>query len=89
MVLFQIISQVSFVSIACNFTGWCVVKRQCISNNKKNVSVSEILEIRHETSQVAATQCEVCGGSVETPTHVVVLLEDRHIMKRHYIYDII
>ena len=26
---------------------------------------------RHETSQVAASQCEVCGGSVETPTHVV------------------
>ena len=48
--------------------------------------MSEILELRHEASQVAATQCEVCGGSVETPTHVVVLLEDRHIMKRHYIY---
>ena len=37
----------------------------------KNVSVFEILELPHETSQVAASQCEVCGGSVETPTHVV------------------
>ena len=44
--------------------------RKCISN-KKNVSVFEILELRHETSQVAASQCEVCGGSVETPAHVV------------------
>ena len=46
------------------------IYRQCISN-KKNVSVFEILELRHETSQVDASQCEVCGGSVETPTHVV------------------
>ena len=45
------------------------IYRQCISN--KNVSIFEILELRHETSQVAASQCEVCGGSVETPTHVV------------------
>ena len=37
----------------------------------KNFSVFEILELRHETSQVAASQCEVCGGSVETPAHVV------------------
>ena len=48
----------------------------------------EILELRHETSLVAATPCEVCGGSVVTPTHLVVLLEDRHIMKLHYKYDI-
>ena len=41
-----------------------------------------IFELRHETSQVAATQCEVSG-------HVVGLLEDRHIMKRHYKYDIV
>ena len=52
------------------------------------MSVSEILELRLETSQLAATQCEVCGGSVETPTHVVVILEDRHIMKCHNKYDI-
>ena len=48
----------------------------------------QLHRLRHETSQVAATQCEVCGGSVETLTHVVVLLEDGHIMKRHYRYDI-
>ena len=42
----------------------------------------KILELRHETSQVAATQCEVC-------VHVVVLLENRHIIKRHYKYDIV
>ena len=45
------------------------IYRQCIS--KKNVSVFAILELRHDTSQVASSQCEVCGGSVETPTHVV------------------
>ena len=50
--------------MACNFTGWYIVYIE-------NVSVFEILELRHETSQVAASQCEVCGGSVETPTHVV------------------
>ena len=46
------------------------IYRQCISN-KKNVSVFEILELCHETSQVAASQCEVCDGSLETPAHVV------------------
>ena len=46
------------------------IYRQCISNKKK-VSVFEMLELRPETSQVAASQYEVCGGSVETPTHVV------------------
>ena len=43
-----------------------------VSVIKKKVSVFEILELRHETSQVAATECAVCGGSVET--RVVVLL---------------
>ena len=55
----------------CNFTGWYIVYTDNVSLIKKNVSVFEILELRHETSQVAASQCEVCGGSVETPTHVV------------------
>ena len=56
--------------MACNFTGWYIVYIDNVSLIK-NVSVVEILELRHETSQVAASQCEVCGGSVETPTHVV------------------
>ena len=56
--------------MACNFTGWYIVYIDNVSLIK-NVSVFEILELRHETSQVAASQCEVCGGSVETPTHVV------------------
>ena len=56
--------------MACNFTGWYIVYIENVSLIK-NVSVFEILELRHETSQVAASQCEVCGGSVETPTHVV------------------
>ena len=63
---------------------------QASASYKDNVSLikkmscffKKILELRHETSQVAATQCEVCG-------HVVVLLENRHIMKRHYKYDIV
>ena len=57
--------------MACNFTGWYIVYIDNVSLIKKNVSVFEILELRHETSQVAAKQCEVCGGSVEAPTHVV------------------
>ena len=56
--------------MACNFTGWYIVHIDNVSLIK-NVSVFEILELRHETSQVAAMECEVCGGSVETPTHVV------------------
>ena len=56
--------------MACNFTGWCIVYIDNVSLIKK-VSVFEMFELRHETSQVAASQCEVCGGSVETPTHVV------------------
>ena len=56
--------------MACNFTGWYIVYIDNVSLIK-NVSVFEIFELRHETSQVAASQCEVCGGSVETPTHVV------------------
>ena len=56
--------------MACNFTGWYIVYIDNVSVIK-NVSVFEIFELRHETSQVAASQCEVCGGSVETPTHVV------------------
>ena len=56
--------------MACNFTGWYIVYIDNVSLIK-NVSVFEILELRHEISQVAASQCEVCGGSVETPTHVV------------------
>ena len=56
--------------MACNFTGWYIVYIDNVSLIK-NVSFFEILELRHETSQVAASQCEVCGGSVETPTHVV------------------
>ena len=56
--------------MACNFTGWYIVYIDNVSLIK-NVSVFEILELRHDTSQVAASQCEVCGGSVETPTHVV------------------
>ena len=56
--------------MACNFTGWYIVYIDDVSLIK-NVSVFEILELRHETSQVAASQCEVCGGSGETPTHVV------------------
>ena len=67
---FIIISQVPFVSMTCNFKGWYIVYIDNVSLIK-NVSVFEILELRHETSQVAASQCEVCGGSVETPTHVV------------------
>ena len=55
--------------MACNFTGWYIVYIDNVSLIK-NVSVFEILELRHETSQVAASQCEVCGGSVETPAHV-------------------
>ena len=47
------------------------------------------LELRHETSQVAATHGgAVCDGYLETLTPVVSLLEDRHIMKRHHKYDI-
>ena len=56
--------------MACNFTGWYIVYIDNVSLIK-NVSVFEILELRHETSQVAASQCEVCVGSVETQTHVV------------------
>ena len=57
--------------MACNFTGWNIIYIDNVSLIKKNVSVFEILELRHETSQVAASQCEVCGGSLETPTHVL------------------
>ena len=56
--------------MACNFTGRYIVYIDNVSLIK-NVWVVEILELRHETSQVAASQCEVCGGSVGTPTHVV------------------
>ena len=56
--------------MACDFTGWYIVYIDNVSLIK-NVLVFEILELRHETSQVAASQCEVCGGSVETPAHVV------------------
>ena len=43
---------------------------------------------RHETSQVASIhEGAVCDGSLETLTHMVSLLEDRHIMKRHHKYD--
>ena len=56
--------------MTCNFKGWYIVYIDNVSLIK-NVSVFEILELRHETSQVAASQCEVCGGSVDTPTHVV------------------
>ena len=57
----------------------------------KYLSWSQVyrLELRHETSQVAAIHGgAVCDGSLETPTHMVSLLEDRHIMKRHHKYDI-
>ena len=57
--------------MTCNFKGWYFVYIDNVSLIKKIVSIFEILELRHETSQVAASQCEVCGGSVETPTHVV------------------
>ena len=56
--------------MACNFTGWYIVYIDNVSLIK-NVSVFEILELRHDTSQVAASQCEVCDGCVETPTQVV------------------
>ena len=56
--------------MACNFTGWYIVYIDNVSLIK-NVSVFGIFEQRHETSPVAASQCEACGGSVETPTHVV------------------
>ena len=58
----------------------------------KYLSCSQVyrLELRHETSQVAATHGgAVCDGSLETLTPVVSLFEDRHIMKRHHKYDII
>ena len=57
----------------------------------KYLSWSQVyrLEQRHETSQVAAILGDaVCGGSLETLTHMVSLLQDRHIMKRHHKYDI-
>ena len=57
--------------MACNFTGWYIVYIDNVSLIKKMSRFFEILELRHETSQVAESQCEVCGGSVETPTHVV------------------
>ena len=48
------------------------------------------LELRYETSKVAATQGgAACDGSLETLTPVASLLEDRHIIKRHHKYDII
>ena len=47
------------------------------------------LELRHETSQVAATHRGAgSDGSLETLTPVVSLLEDHHIMKRHHKYNI-
>ena len=47
------------------------------------------LELRHETSQVAATHGgAVCDGSLETLTPVVSHSDDRHFMKRHHKYDI-
>ena len=47
------------------------------------------LELRHETSQVAATHGgAVCDGSLETLTPMVSILEDRHIMKRRHKYEI-
>ena len=57
----------------------------------KYLSWSQVyrLELRHETSQVAARYGgAVCGGSLETLTPMVSLLEDRRIMKRHHKYDI-
>ena len=57
----------------------------------KYLSWSQVyrLELRHETSQVAATHgVSVYGGSLETLTPVVSLLEDSHIMKRHHKYNI-
>ena len=62
-----------------------------VSQFLKYLSWSQVyrLELRHETSQVAATHGgAVCDGSLETLTPVVSLLEDRHIMKRHHKYDI-
>ena len=58
----------------------------------KYLSWSQVyrLELRHGTSQVAATLGGAnCDGSLQTLTPVVSLLEDRHIMKRHHNYDII
>ena len=58
----------------------------------KYLSWSQVyrLKLLHETSQVAATHGgAVCDGSLETLTPVVLLLEDRHIIKRHHKYDII
>ena len=58
----------------------------------KHLSRSQVyrLELRHGTSQVAATHGgAVCDGYLETLTPVVSLLEDRHIMKRRHKYDII
>ena len=60
---------------------------QCL----KYLSWSQVysFELRHETSQEAATHGgAVCDGSLETLTPVVSLLEDKHIMKRHHRYDI-
>ena len=57
----------------------------------KYLSWSQVyrFELRHETSQVAATHGgAVCDGSLETLTPVVSLLEDSHIMKRHHKYNI-
>ena len=56
--------------MTCTFKGWYIVYIDNVSLTK-NVPVFEILDLRHDTSEVAASQCEVCGGSVETPTHVV------------------
>ena len=58
----------------------------------KYLSWSQVyrLELRHETSQVAAIHGgAVCDGSLETLTPMVSHLEDRYIMKRYNKYDII
>ena len=95
--LFRIISKVPFVIIACSFIGLSLNKGKVTLTRKvpqflKYLSWSQVycLELLHETSQVAAThRGAVCDGSLETITPVVSLLEDRHIIKRHYKYDII
>ena len=55
----------------------------------KYLSWSQVyrLEIRHKTSQVAATHGSL-DGSLETLTPVISLLEESHIMKRHHKYNI-